>query len=127
MTETSIGKDWLAAGERALRDTNYIDIPIDEIAYFASNRIDAKSYRMRLEKGQEIEVAFKTVPRDLLLFVDLFAYLDENDKYLSISTPVGDNRTYRYTIKQSGEFVLRVQPQILAGGRYGIRIKELKE
>ncbi|MEM1324748.1 MAG: hypothetical protein AAGI23_02280 [Bacteroidota bacterium] len=123
MAETSMGEDWLAAGARALTDTNYVNIPLDEIAYFASNRIDAKSYRFELEKGRNMEVEIKTFPRDLLLFIDLFEYSADTDKYIFVPIQKTDDRTYTYNIKQSGEFVLRVQPQILTGGRYGIRIK----
>lgn len=123
LDKTSMGTDWITRGEQTLLDSNIVSLPFEEIAYFAANRIDAKSYQLDLSKGQQIEVEFRTTPRDLLLFVDLFQRREE-EKTIFIPAQTPKDRLYRYTIINDGMYVLRVQPQMLTGGRYGIRIVE---
>ncbi|MEM9849022.1 MAG: hypothetical protein AAF847_14140 [Bacteroidota bacterium] len=124
---TSMGQEWIAAGQAALRDSNIIQLPFETTSYFAANRIAAQSYRMNLQAGQTIYIDLRTIPRGIDLFNDLFFYKADRDKYVDLNPIDPEARKLAYNIKNTGAYVLRIQPRLLAGGRYDLKIERDEE
>ncbi|MEM9885831.1 MAG: hypothetical protein AAF849_08065 [Bacteroidota bacterium] len=122
LDDTSMGKDWIAAGMAALQDSSFVQPPFQTTAYFAANRINAQSYRMNLQAGQKIYIQLKSTPRGFELFHDLFFYKKERQRYIDISPLDLEERKLEYNIRNTGEYVLRIQPRLLTGGRYDLEI-----
>jgi len=126
LQETSLVRDWLETGQNILQDTTRkIILPFSETAYFAGNRVEARAYRLQLKAGQLINIQVKTSSRNFQVFTNLFFLKGKEQKEKLIAIPPLDleKRKLQFTIENSGEYVVRLQPQLLVGGRYEFNIE----
>ncbi|SDK64914.1 Murein DD-endopeptidase MepM and murein hydrolase activator NlpD, contain LysM domain [Catalinimonas alkaloidigena] len=122
LDETALGQAWLAAGERALRDSLEIDLPYRESGYFPANEAVALSYRVALPEGQKLRVKVETEANQPLdVFVDLFRQEDQKAKPL---VSADSSLTFEYEVDETGAYLIRVQPELLRSGRYDIYITQ---
>lgn len=119
--ETSaLAQDWLAAGDRALSTPHNLVLPFRETAYVDAARPAAIAYRMTLGRGRVlvVDVSFESTAMGRL-FVDLFR---EPVGQLPNPSPIAslddDATTLRFEITDDGTYLLRVQAELLRGGRY---------
>lgn len=114
-------QEWIAAGEKAYEDSVIINFPFSESGFFMASTPEARSYRFKAEDGQLITISTRArTERGAKVFLDLFAMEDNEwqriawaDSTLSIS----------YEFDEDRECVLRLQPELLAGGWYSISIE----
>lgn len=126
LQETSLVTDWLETGQTILQDaSNKITLPFDETAYFAGNRVEARAYRLQLNEGQQIDIQVKTSPRNFQVFTNLFLIKDkeEKDKFIPIPPLDLEKKKLQFIIENDGDYILRLQPQLLVGGRYDLNIE----
>ena len=73
LDKTSLGEQWTAASESALRSAAPIVSPFTESGYFAAGQPTAVAYRLELQRGRRlvIEIGFEANEPGRL-FVDLF-------------------------------------------------------
>lgn len=126
MANTAMGKEWLSIGKESLENTRDIELPYRDAGYFTSNRIDAKSYQLNLEKGTILEVVVKS-QRGLELFLDVFYLKKRNDRIrYDVLSPIDpDRRKLQFKIKEQGTYIIRLQSALLLGGRYEIEIEKV--
>ncbi len=123
---TALGRAWLAAGPEALRTPLEARLPLREIGYFDPARPAAVAYRFAARQGQEVRIAL-SASDSLRLFVDLFevpgdtsaaprhvAHADSAEAASPVALTVEVPRDQAY--------LLRVQPELLAGGRYELSV-----
>jgi murein DD-endopeptidase MepM/ murein hydrolase activator NlpD len=116
---TALSQDWLRAADAALAQPLSVTLPLRESAYFPADHPAAIAYRFELKRGRrlDVQVTFDSL-ETAQLFVDLF---EENgaeppERVASLT----EGNTLTYEVRRDGSFLLRVQPELLRGGRYEI-------
>jgi murein DD-endopeptidase MepM/ murein hydrolase activator NlpD len=116
---TALGRDWLAAAERALHTTLTVTLPYRETGYFAPDEPGAIAYRFDARRGQRLRIEVELEATEAgRLFIDLFRHgpgsvLPEH----VASAPTGTGRL-EFEVTDDGTYLLRLQPELLRGGRY---------
>jgi murein DD-endopeptidase MepM/ murein hydrolase activator NlpD/SH3-like domain-containing protein len=122
---TALGRDWLEAGRAALQRPVVAPTPFRETGYFAPERPAATAYRMDLRRGRRVELVVSLdVEMPARLFVDVFEVQDEGDADLVTSLAAGSN-TLSFEVSRDATYLIRVQPELLRGGRFTIEHRTL--
>ncbi|HET7458031.1 MAG TPA: M23 family metallopeptidase [Gemmatimonadaceae bacterium] len=127
LTNAALGRDWLAAGERAIRAPIAVALPYREVGYFAPDEAAAVAFRVVPRRGQRLTVRVERAGAATgALFVDLFRVAADSSAAAPIpvgsvdaaTTPTVDTdvRGDRYA------YVVRLQPELLRGERYVVTI-----
>jgi murein DD-endopeptidase MepM/ murein hydrolase activator NlpD len=118
LDQTALGQDWLRAADRALEAAMEITLPFRESGYFPPEQAAAVAYRFELERGRTlaVEASFDSMGQGRL-FVDLFRIEADAPPERLTSIP-SDATTLTVTIDDAGSYLLRLQPELLRGGRY---------
>ena len=116
---SAAGEAWMQQAARALQEPRLVMLPLHEAGYFEPTLPAAAGYRFDLPRGRAlaVTVTFETA-RPAKLFIDLFRVTDSGlDRVASADD---DARELRYVSRADGAYVLRLQPELLGGGRYTI-------
>jgi murein DD-endopeptidase MepM/ murein hydrolase activator NlpD len=122
---TALGRDWIAAAERALADPVGVDAPYREARYLDPAGATAVAYRVTLERGQRLVVQLDVAdarPSDLRLFLDLFFAPDSATPLRLVASGDSTGWALEYVALRPGRYVLRVQPELLRGGRVSLTL-----
>ncbi|HEV8600670.1 MAG TPA: M23 family metallopeptidase [Gemmatimonadales bacterium] len=118
LDSTALGRDWLKAGESALTRALTARLPFRETGYFPPHEPQAVAYQLELRRGRtlRIEVGFDS-GRPARLFVDLFERRSGEDPR-RVASLAADTTLLEYRVRRDGTYLLRLQPELLRGGRY---------
>jgi murein DD-endopeptidase MepM/ murein hydrolase activator NlpD len=120
LEETALGREWFAAGERALQAPLSITLPFREVAYLPPREPSAIGYRVELRRGQRLSIDITAdAAQAARLFVDAFelpadgpperiAHAEAGASSLTVDPP------------RDGVYIVRLQPELLRGGRVEI-------
>ncbi len=125
LDKTALGQDWLREADAALAQPIDVALPFSETGYLAPNEPAAIGYRFELRRGRRfvIDVALETT-EPTRLFIDLFEVVEGREPRLVAST-APDERHLDYQARRDTIHVLRVQPELLRGGRFTITQRSL--
>jgi len=122
---TALGRDWAQAGEAALQQPVAVSSPFRETGYFPPERPAAAAFRLDLQRGRRLDLTIvfhgETAAR---LFVDVFETRDDGGVERVAWLPA-DATTLTYDVQRDATFVIRVQPELLRGGRFTIEHRTL--
>ena len=116
------GRAWLAAAAQALRDSLVVPLPFAETGYFRPEVPAADSYRYAVRAGEQVHISLTLASgANARVFLDAFEVGSGQN-----STPLASADTvvldFRYRAETNGQHLLRVQPELLATGRYTLRV-----
>jgi peptidoglycan LD-endopeptidase LytH len=121
---TALGRDWLAANHRALHQALPISTPYEESLYVDPAEPFAAGYRFHVIRGQRTEVAVSLqAVQSLRLFTDLFRVTD--DEPVHVATAAKESLRLAFEPRQDGDYLLRIQPELLRGGRLTVNIRNV--
>ncbi len=125
LSQSRLATTWRSVGAQALKDSVLIKSPHREQGFFRAEKPSALGYRLDLKMGELLKINLLAGQENTLLFVDLF-YEELIDSIINIQ-PVFHAEEYQtdsleYEIKNSGIYILRVQPELLAACRYNLDI-----
>lgn len=122
--ETALGRDWLAAGRGAVDAAAPVSLPFEEEGFITAEEPGAMAYRISIGRGQKLTVEIELHSEvDTKVFVDLFRVPDsDNDPPRPIYSSDSVPGEFVHEPWRSGDFVLRVQPELLRGGQYRVRM-----
>jgi hypothetical protein len=127
LAHTAIARDWILASENAVNNPVDVDPPFEEAFYVDHASAFAVAYHFSVIKGQrvEIDVAFDGQKR-CRLFMDLFRVrgLSYQDWRL-VASANNNEKHLEFEPKQDSEYVLRLQPELLRGGRFTVTIRNM--
>ncbi len=114
--QTALVQDWIKAGTTVFSDTSVqAKPPFKGIFYFNPAHPRAASCVFDAKQGQAVTVAATGVSTDsLIIFVDLFK-AEDTSKAVSFMREGEDSLEYK--VKRTGQFLLRIQPELLRGGK----------
>lgn len=118
-------RDWMAAGAGALARAPVVELPYEETGYLDPAEAGALGIRFRAQRGQHLTIDVALAPDSAaLVFVDVFrAPADTLEAVQHVASADSARRSVAFEPRRTGEYVLRVQPELLRGGRYTIRIR----
>ncbi len=125
LARTALGRDWLAAGRSAVEGAAPVTLPFEEEGFLTEEEPGAMAYRLSVERGQRLTgEVWLTGSDETKLFVDLFRVPAAEDDpprpvFSSDSLPGG----FVHEPWRGGEFILRVQPELLRGGQYRVTLR----
>lgn len=128
LAQTALGRDWLAAAENALAAPADVALPFTAVEPFEATRPRALGYRFEVSAGQRIAIEIDIeADEPLEAFVDLFRTGRSLDHVASAppapaSGSQSPRRRIEWGVTEDAELLLRVQPELLRGGRFGISI-----
>lgn len=118
--DAALAVDWVAAGERALRDAPLVTSPHEEQGYLEPAEPSAIAFRVRVRRGQEVSLQLE-LPGDTAttLFLDAWTLDAESaDAFDLVESADSGQRVLRLTPRREGEIIFRAQPELLRGGRF---------
>jgi murein DD-endopeptidase MepM/ murein hydrolase activator NlpD len=116
------GRAWLAAADQALRDSLVVALPFTETGYFRPEQPTAASYRYAVRAGEQVHVSLSLAKNAAVrVFLDAFEVVPGRPPVpLANADTLGLD--FRYQAEADGQHLLRVQPELLAAGRYTLRV-----
>lgn len=124
LLNSALGKDWLSASESALEKPNPITPPFKEAFYLDPNKAEAIGYRFSVKRGQKIKVNITVLSSDSLnLFIDLYRINNDSlNIWQHVASADSLESTLAFEPRRDADYILRLQPELLRGGRFGISI-----
>jgi peptidoglycan LD-endopeptidase LytH len=123
ISRTALGAEWERAGSEAIQEPVRITTPYKESGYFPGDPAEAVGLRVRVVQGQRLMIQVeKDVRESTLLFLDLFSRDSAGQATPLVSADSG-LRGLDVEIERSGEFVIRLQPELLRSARYTLTIR----
>jgi murein DD-endopeptidase MepM/ murein hydrolase activator NlpD len=122
---TALGRDWLNAASEVVQSPSEATLPFNEVVFFAPDTPRAAAYRFELARGRQLSVT-ATIEGEppARLFVDLFQ-VDDGGLPQHISSLDGDAAELTHDVDEGGAYVVRVQPELLRGGRVSVVTRTL--
>ncbi len=123
LDSTALGREWLVAGDSALRAAIPMPLPSREAGFFSRAEARAVAYEVRLVPGRRLDVTFEQVEGPAArVFVELFAVTgDTAAPFVHRGTAERDS-TGRLVLRAEAEdtstFLVRLQPELLREGTY---------
>ncbi len=120
LDQTALGRDWARAGTASLQNAVAVTTPFSETGYFPPETPSAAAYRLDLQRGRRLAVEFQFESGGPgQLFVDLFRLAD-GDPPRRVASLDPDATALSFDVDRDGTYVLRLQPELLRGGRYTV-------
>lgn len=118
--ETGAMRAWLAAGSRAVAAAPEVALPYREVVYFDPMQPTAGAWRLTLQRGQALHVEVAgPANEEIGLFVDLLRW--ERGEWRSVAA-LQEGSALDFRVGDRGAYVLRVQPELLTGGRWTVTV-----
>ncbi|MCR5886261.1 M23 family metallopeptidase [Hymenobacter sp. J193] len=121
---TALGRDWLTAADKALRDSLVVTLPFEETGYFRAERATAASYRYAVRAGETVRVSLALAPgTQAHVFLDAFELHPDRAAPTHLASADTTTLSFSYVVEDDRQHLLRVQPELLRTGRYTLRIQ----
>lgn len=120
---TTLGQNWFSAASKGLAQPLPIKLPYKEVGYFDAAQPGAAGYRFTARRGDKILVQLTKKPAaGFILFLDLWQPI-ANEQPRLLAAADTSHAGLSYEIKNDGDYLLRLQPELLAGGEYTLEIR----
>ena len=107
---------WLGAADRALHAPAGVSLPLHEVRYFDPARPDAAAWRFELKRGQRLRVAVTTQDA-ARVFAEVRRLAEKDGVPPALVAEASAPGEIVLDVRKAGAHVLRIQPELLAGGR----------
>ena len=117
-------RDWRDAASRALDAAPRVTLPIEEQGYFAAGEPSALSWRVPVKRGQRLSLVV-TFAADSSTRLFLEVWRDSPDtveRFERVIEADSGSRTLQWSPRRDGELIVRVQPELLRGGRFTAKL-----
>lgn len=127
LADTAMGQAWLAQADAALEEPHTVTIPFRELAHFEPARPEAVGFRFEAIRGQRIEILLEIEEGEQgRMFADVFRVEEDNQEALPQVASYSDElNRLEFEPRRDAEYILRLQPELLRGGRYTVTIQSL--
>jgi len=125
MADTALGGQWIDASKDVLAEPMQIELPFREQLFFDPAAPDAAGYAFEGRRGRSIRISISfNQPSEQRMFVDLFRVEDGNEKLVHIASYDREQNSLVFEPQRDNLYLLRLQPELLRGGRYTLSIEE---
>ena len=123
---TALAEDWTRTGLDALDNPVTVALPFQETGHITPERPTAIAYRVTIPRGRKLtfEVSLRS-EEGTRLFTDLFRMPeDAGDPLRPVFSSDSVSRTFAHEPWRGGDFILRIQPELLRGGTYRVTLRD---
>lgn len=124
LQKTGLAKRWLAYAENTLSNPVSIQLPYRETGFFDASEPRAAAFRFAAKRGQMLFISLQKKSADSVkMFLDV--WLDERSSGRTLkSVAYADtlNTPLQYAVDDEGQYVLRLQPELLQDVQYTLAI-----
>jgi peptidoglycan LD-endopeptidase LytH len=118
------GQAWVTIGQEVLFDTLKLQAPFMETAAYTAEHVTAASYTLELLRGEHLEIGLQTEGQEAgHVFADLFLAEGHPTEYKAVASTDTNTSQIEYTPKESGTFILRVQPELQKSGKFTLTVR----
>lgn len=127
LASTALGRDWIAAAEKAMNRPVEISPPFEEVFYVDPAAAFAVGYRFSVLRGQRMELEVTSEGLEpARLFIDLFRVRDTSpQEWPKVASADKDENRFEFEPKRDAQYVVRLQPELLRGGRFRVVIRNV--
>src|SRR5688500_4508918 len=123
LDSTAIGKAWFNAAGRSLSQPLNINLPYKETGYFDGMKVSAAGYRFIVRRGERIRVSISKKPvTGFNIFLELWSVKTGSSPSLEEALDI-DQVQLDKVINKDGEYIIRIQPELLSSGEYTLVIE----
>lgn len=124
LMDAALGRLWLRASERALVEAPAVEAPFRETGYLDPSRPEAVAYRFEARAGERLRFHVELTPAtNAQLFLDVFRSRSDTARPPDrVASAEVDGRSVEIEPGRDGEYVVRLQPELLRGGRYTLTV-----
>lgn len=125
LIDAKLYRQWVEAAERSLEGPVQVTVPYQEAGYLPAERPDAFGYVFAARQGEQLVIDLEVRSADTMqrVFLDLFSYSDDTSSaHKHITSADADTFSLRWNVRKDGNYVLRVQPELLADLSFELRI-----
>jgi murein DD-endopeptidase MepM/ murein hydrolase activator NlpD len=124
LATTALSQEWIMEAARALRDPRPVSLPYQEEGFIPPEDPTAVGYRFALRRGQRLTVSLAVNSDEATrVFLEVFRIADDP---ADPPRPLNDVDTtatgLSYEPFRAGEFLVRIQPELLRGGSYELSL-----
>jgi murein DD-endopeptidase MepM/ murein hydrolase activator NlpD len=121
---TALGYQWIDASRDALEEALPIEPPMSESGYFDPTEAPSLGYRISMRRGQRLVVNVGMPGTAHKVFIDLFRVRDGDTPQQFVHQVSADSSSasLEHIAGRDGEYVLRLQPELLTGGAYVLTV-----
>ena len=125
LAETALGTQWASAAVRSLREAPTITPPFEEEGFLFPETPEARSYRVELRRGQRLSIDVDlNGEHPFRFFVDVYRMPDDSSMSpLPVLSSESLSEDLEYISTRRADYVVRLQPELLRGGRYRIALR----
>lgn len=121
LQQTAMGSAWLQTADQSLNKALKISIPYKETGFFAAERIQAATYQFEAKRGEKLYISLSKNPtQNFNVFADVWQQNNLNRVLASADTT---GKPFVVEVKQTGTYLLRLQPELLRSGEYTLTIQ----
>jgi peptidoglycan LD-endopeptidase LytH len=127
LDSSALGTEWLAASDSAMQQPVPVTLPYQELVHFERSEARSVAYRLALQEGLRVSMSVSIDGAPARLFVDLFQLsgnAEEPFRHVATAEPDSLRSSYQiaHEVRDSGTYVVRIQPELLRSGRYLVRL-----
>jgi murein DD-endopeptidase MepM/ murein hydrolase activator NlpD len=126
LADTAMGALWLEEAQDALDNPVPVQLPFREEGIFDPASPEAWGYRFSVDRGREVIIRLSLPPEEQLkVFADVFR-VEENGEEREVHHVASYSRQenqIRFETLREGRYLLRLQPELLRGGRFSLSIR----
>jgi murein DD-endopeptidase MepM/ murein hydrolase activator NlpD len=125
LSETALARDWVAASRHAVEQAAPVTLPFEEEGFITPEEPGAMAYRISVPRGKKLTATVDLESEDgTRVFVDLFRMpSSEDDPPRPIVSTDSVPGEFVHEPWRGGDFILRLQPELLRGGQYRVRLQ----
>jgi len=121
LQQTAMGSSWLQTATESLSKALKISIPYKEIGFFAAERVQAATFQFEARRGEKLYISLSKNPQqNFNVFTDVWQQSNLNRVLASADTT---GKPLIVEVKQTGTYLLRLQPELLRSGEYTLKIQ----
>jgi len=121
LEKTPAGQAWLAASKAALDQPVTVKLPYQQQGYFPSDKSRALGLLFSAHRGERLTFTLeKNTGERLPLYADLFQQTASAPNQLHAADTA--ESAFSVDIEETGNYILRLQPQLYDGGRYQLSV-----
>jgi murein DD-endopeptidase MepM/ murein hydrolase activator NlpD len=122
LEKTPEGRQWLAASEKALLYPVAIQLPYRHDGSFSTIKPQAVGLKFTAKRGEKLSFNLdKKDTTSFVLYAELYK-LDATGKASLLQSPDTNVAEFSYDVPETGNYVLKVQPQLSRVGAYELSI-----
>ncbi len=120
--QTAMGRAWFEEAAKALSQPLPVSLPYKQVGYFAADKPMAIGVQFKATRGENLIFRLEQKPDTaFVIYADLWQPQnnDEPDLLHSVDSA---NKEFNYEVKETGNYILRLQPELLGTGEYELSV-----